>query len=64
MSRQIGEDIDVSIPLYPNEHFYIITEPMKDLPKDLPVLKIITLVLFKEDAGVGWYFEPIKPASR
>ena len=38
-SRQIGEDIGVSVPLYPNEHFYIITEPMKDLPKDLPVLK-------------------------
>jgi len=24
-SRQIGEDIGVSVPLYPNEHFYIIT---------------------------------------
>ena len=38
-SRQIGEDIGVSVPLYPNEHFYIITEPMKNLPKDLPVLR-------------------------
>jgi len=38
-SRQIGEDINVSVPLYPNEHFYIITEPMKDLPKNLPVLR-------------------------
>ena len=38
-SRQIGEDIDVSVPLYPNEHFYIITEPMKNLPKNLPVLR-------------------------
>ena len=38
-SRQIGEDIGVSVPLYPNEHFYVITEPMKDLPKDLPVLR-------------------------
>ena len=38
-SRQIGEDIGVSVPLYPNEHFYIITEPMNDLPKNLPVLK-------------------------
>ena len=38
-SRQIGEEIGVSIPLYPNEHFYIITEPMKDLPKNLPVLR-------------------------
>ena len=38
-SRQIGEDIGVSIPLYPNEHFYIITEPINDLPKNLPVLR-------------------------
>ena len=35
-SRQIGEDIGVSIPLYPNEHFYIITEPLDKLPKNLP----------------------------
>ena len=28
-SRQIGEDIGVSVPLYPNEHFYIITEPIE-----------------------------------
>ena len=60
-SRQIGEDIDVSIPLYPNEHFYIITEPMKDLPKNLPVLRDYNNCLYlKEDAGkmlVG-IFEP------
>ena len=60
-SRQIGEDINVSIPLYPNEHFYIITEPMKDLPKNLPVLRDYNNCLYlKEDAGkmlVG-IFEP------
>jgi glycine cleavage system aminomethyltransferase T/glycine/D-amino acid oxidase-like deaminating enzyme len=60
-SRQIGEDIEVSVPLYPNEHFYIITEPMKDLPKDLPVLRDYNDCLYlKEDAGkmlVG-IFEP------
>ena len=60
-SRQIGEDIGVSIPLYPNEHFYIITEPMKDLPKNLPVLRDYNNCLYlKEDAGkmlVG-IFEP------
>ena len=38
-SRQIGEDIGVSIPLYPNEHFYIITEPMKDLTKKFTCFK-------------------------
>ena len=30
-SRQIGEKTGVSIPLYPAEHFYIITEPIKNL---------------------------------
>ena len=60
-SRQIGEDIGVSIPLYPNEHFYIITEPIKDLPKNLPVLRDYDSCLYlKEDVGkmlVG-IFEP------
>jgi 4-methylaminobutanoate oxidase (formaldehyde-forming) len=60
-SRQIGEDIGVSVPLYPNEHFYIITEPIYDLPKNLPVLRDYNDCLYlKEDAGkmlVG-IFEP------
>ena len=60
-SRQIGEDIGVSVPLYPNEHFYTITEPMNDLPKNLPVLRDYNDCLYlKEDAGkmlVG-IFEP------
>ncbi len=43
-SRQIGEDIGVSVPLYPNEHFYIITEPMNDLPKIFQYLEIIMTV--------------------
>ena len=60
-SRQIGEDIGVSVPLYPNEHFYMITEPMSDLPINLPVLRDYNDCLYlKEDAGkmlVG-IFEP------
>ena len=38
-SRQIGEAAGVSIPLYPNEHFYMITEDYKDLPKNLPTFR-------------------------
>ncbi len=67
-SRQIGEDIDVSVPLYPNEHFYVITEPMKDLPKDLPVLRDYNACLYlKEDAGkmlVGIFEPNAKPAFK
>ncbi len=67
-SRQIGEDIGVSVPLYPNEHFYIITEPMKDLPQNLPVLRDYNACLYlKEDAGkmlVGIFEPNAKPAFR
>ena len=67
-SRQIGESIGVSVPLYPNEHFYIITEPMKDLPKDLPVLRDYNACLYlKEDAGkmlVGIFEPNAKPAFK
>ncbi len=51
-SRQIGEDIGVSVPLYPAEHFYVITEGIKDLPKNIPVLRDFNDSLYlKEDAG-------------
>ena len=67
-SRQIGEDIGVSVPLYPNEHFYVITEPMKNLPKDLPVLRDYNACLYlKEDAGkmlVGIFEPNAKPAFK
>ncbi len=38
-SRQIGEAAGVSIPLYPNEHFYMITEDYKNLPDVLPTFR-------------------------
>ncbi len=67
-SRQIGEDIGVSIPLYPNEHFYIITEPINNLPKNLPVLRDYNNCLYlKEDAGkmlVGIFEPNAKPAFK
>jgi len=67
-SRQIGEDIGVSVPLYPNEHFYIITEPMKDLSQNLPVLRDYNACLYlKEDAGkmlVGIFEPNAKPAFK
>ncbi len=67
-SRQIGEDIGVSVPLYPNEHFYVITEPMKDLPQNLPVLRDYNACLYlKEDAGkmlIGIFEPNAKPAFK
>ena len=51
-SRQIGETIGASIPLYPAEHFYVITDPIKDLPSTLPTIRDFdSSTYFKEDAG-------------
>jgi len=51
-SRQIGEKTGVSIPLYPAEHFYVITESIDNLPKDFPVVRDFdSRTYFKEDAG-------------
>ena len=67
-SRQIAGDVGVSVPLYPNEHFYILTEPIKDLPKKLPVLRDFNACLYiKEDAGkllVGIFEPNAKPAFK
>ena len=50
-SRQIAADVNASVPLYPVEHFYILTEPIKNLDKALPVLRDYNHCLYiKEDA--------------
>ncbi len=51
-SRQIGQKIGVSIPLYPAEHFYVITEPIENLSPTLPVIRDFdSSTYIKEDAG-------------
>ncbi|MFP6731937.1 MAG: FAD-dependent oxidoreductase [Alphaproteobacteria bacterium] len=51
-ARQVGLMCGVNIPLHACEHFYIVTEPIPDLPKDLPVLRDMDGSAYhKEDAG-------------
>jgi 4-methylaminobutanoate oxidase (formaldehyde-forming) len=60
-AHRIGAAAGATVPLHAAEHFYIVTEPISDLPK-LPVLRDAdSCAYFKEDAGkllVGW-FEPV-----
>ncbi|HSA80357.1 MAG TPA: FAD-dependent oxidoreductase, partial [Geminicoccaceae bacterium] len=60
--RAVGRMAGVNVPLQACEHFYVLTEPIADLPKDLPVLRDPDGCLYaKEDAGkllVG-VFEPV-----
>ncbi|MFT4582505.1 MAG: glycine cleavage system aminomethyltransferase T/glycine [Gammaproteobacteria bacterium] len=51
-SRDMAAAIGVDIPLHACEHFYIVTEPIEGLPRDLPVLRDYdACAYFKEDAG-------------
>lgn len=63
--REIGAMAGVSVPLHACEHFYIVTEPIADLPRDLPVLRVPDeCAYYKEDAGkllVGAFEPQAKP---
>jgi glycine cleavage system aminomethyltransferase T/glycine/D-amino acid oxidase-like deaminating enzyme len=51
-SRELAASVDVHIPLHACEHYYIVTEAIVDLPKDLPVLRDYdAYTYYKEDAG-------------
>lgn len=60
-SRDLAAEVGVTLPLHAAEHFYIVTEPVAGLPRDLPVLFLgDEWTYYKEDAGkllVG-FFEP------
>jgi 4-methylaminobutanoate oxidase (formaldehyde-forming) len=60
-SRDLAAKAGVTLPLHAAEHFYIVTEPVAGLPRDLPVLFLgDEWTYYKEDAGkllVG-FFEP------
>lgn len=61
-ARELGAKAGTTVPLHAAEHFYIVTEPVPEIRKHLPVLRDgDACTYFKEDAGkllVGW-FEPI-----
>ncbi|MGU9962065.1 MAG: GcvT family protein [Candidatus Puniceispirillales bacterium WSBS_2018_MAG_OTU23] len=51
-AREIGKMAGVAVPLHACEHFYIVTEGIKDLQKNLPVLRVPDeCAYYKEDAG-------------
>ncbi len=51
-ARELGQRNGVGIPLHACEHYYLVTEPIPDLPGDLPVLRsYCDGTYWKEDAG-------------
>ncbi len=50
--REVGLMAGVKVPLQACEHFYIVTEPIEGLPRNLPVLRAQEeCAYYKEDAG-------------
>ncbi|WP_234413680.1 FAD-dependent oxidoreductase [Ideonella sp. A 288] len=51
-SAEIGRKLGIRLALQAAEHFYIVTEPMARVPKNLPVLRVPDeCAYYKEDAG-------------
>jgi glycine cleavage system aminomethyltransferase T/glycine/D-amino acid oxidase-like deaminating enzyme len=63
--REIGRMAGVNVPLHACEHFYVVTEPHPDIPRNLPVLRVPDeCAYYKEDAGkllVGFFEPKAKP---
>jgi glycine cleavage system aminomethyltransferase T/glycine/D-amino acid oxidase-like deaminating enzyme len=64
-SRELGKSVGVSIPLHACEHFYIVSEPITQLPRNMPVVRVPDeCTYYKEDAGklmVGAFEPKAKP---
>lgn len=64
-SYELGRQTGVNLPLHAAEHFYIVTDHIKDLPGNLPVLRIPDeWAYYKEDAGkilLGCFEPKAKP---
>lgn len=64
-SRDLAAAAGVTLPLHAAEHFYVVTEPIPDLPRNLPVLFLgDEWTYYKEDAGkllVGFFEPKAKP---
>ncbi|MBT4890023.1 MAG: FAD-dependent oxidoreductase, partial [Rhodospirillales bacterium] len=51
-SRQLGAKAGINLPLQAAEHYYLITEDIEGLPKDLPILEDpSTFTYYREEMG-------------
>ena len=64
-SYELGRQTGVNLPLHAAEHFYVVTDHIKDLPGKLPVLRVPDEgAYYKEDAGkilLGGFEHVAKP---
>ncbi len=60
-TRQLAATVGVNVPLQACEHFYVVTEPLDGVPRDMPTLRDPGgYTYFKEETGkiMAGFFEP------
>ena len=63
-TRELAAQLGVSVPLYPCEHYYVVTEPLRAASPDLPVLRDTDGHNYvKEDAG-KWLVGSFEPQGK
>ena len=63
-TRDVAAQLGVRVPLYPCEHFYVVTEPMSVITPNLPVLRDTDGHTYvKEDAG-KWLVGAFEPTGK
>ena len=62
-SRQIGAKIGVSVPLQAMEHYYLLTEPMAGVHRDLPIVEDPESYAYVREEGGGLLFGLFEPGG-
>ena len=62
-SRQLGAKIGVSVPLQATEHYYLLTEPIEGIHRDLPIIEDPDSYAYVREEGGGLLFGLFEPVG-
>jgi 4-methylaminobutanoate oxidase (formaldehyde-forming) len=62
--REVGRMAGVNVPLHAAEHFYIVTEPMEGVTRDLPVLRDTDGYIYVREEVGGLLMGGFEPAAK
>jgi glycine/D-amino acid oxidase-like deaminating enzyme len=62
--REVARMAGVSVPLHAAEHFYIVTEPMAGVTRDLPVLRDTDGYIYVREEVGGLLMGGFEPAAK
>jgi glycine cleavage system T protein len=63
-AREVGRMADVNVPLHASEHFYIVTEPLAGVTRDLPVLRDTDGYIYAREEVGGLLMGGFEPVAK